>query len=869
MKVEFYHIDAFEVPNYEPIWRGLRSYGIEANLVGVPDPQNTAVAGWFDFDRFAQYCNERNMPFTTEADPQADFAMTTQNIDILSNYKGIKSRIMYGPIAYPSAWGLQEHTIRPFDAVLTHGQYYVDFYTKWATSTKLPIVGYPRYDDYFAGKIARTDVHRRWGIVDSRPVLVFLPTWGENTAFEKFFPVLAQLSNRFNIVLRPHHCTLRLEQHRMQIMIASRFRILDHAFDLAEVYAGADVVVSDVRGGGLYESCLCDVPTVGMVIDPAEKTGWLAKSGVDKIISLCSEPSQLEFAIDMAMHSTLQREYRSQWMDQRVAYRDGTSGRQAALAIARLIEEKAHHKTFQVAEEVQAKGVNITTKKKIVFLLGSAHLSGGTYVILQHAMYLKKMGYDVTVALIYMKLEEYIELKNSTKCWHPALHELHFSHISELENIIFDVGIFTWWATVTYFPKVNAKTYLYFVQSIESRFYAADENFMRDLVSRTYKIGLPVITEATWIKNFLSEHFNSDCALVKNGIAKDVYTLQGQAHAEKPSGKLRILVEGPIDAPYKNVSRTVQLCQEANIGEIWLLTSSDVKEFAGVDRVFSQVPVDSVPNIYRSCDVIVKLSYVEGMFGPPLEMFHCGGTAIVYDVTGHDEYIIHNYNALVAKTNDEAAVVKYLQMLHEDRDLLHRLKDGAVETASSWISWDESSKEFINVIESYSTQPISDAKKMSYSTNVQMYLSEHIVVNAVKANQLVQRQFTALPLYDSGYYELVLPLETDCSKLEIMLGKKYRAVAIKNVVLLKQHKTTSEITFNDVLPALSFVSNNMIKTHNHDVFECASDMSSLLIMVNQSSFDHMSYHYFFRVELHPIQVDAQTQRAVQNLPVGF
>lgn len=41
------------------------------------------------------------------------------------------------------------------------------------------------------------------------------------------------------------------------------------------------------------------------------------------------------------------------------------------------------------------------------------------------------------------------------------------------------------------------------------------------------------------------------------------------------------------------------------------------------------------------------------MFGPPLEMFHCGGTSIVYDVTGHDEYIVHDKNGLVAKTDDD------------------------------------------------------------------------------------------------------------------------------------------------------------------------------------------------------------------------
>jgi len=92
---------------------------------------------------------------------------------------------------------------------------------------------------------------------------------------------------------------------------------------------------------------------------------------------------------------------------------------------------------------------------------------------------------------------------------------------------------------------------------------------------------------------------------------------------------------------FKNVEKTIELCLQSDADEIWLLTSTEISEYPGVDKCFSRVAIEKTPEIYRSCDVLVKLSYVEGMFGPPLEMFHCGGTAIVYDVTGHDEYIKH------------------------------------------------------------------------------------------------------------------------------------------------------------------------------------------------------------------------------------
>jgi hypothetical protein len=134
--------------------------------------------------------------------------------------------------------------------------------------------------------------------------------------------------------------------------------------------------------------------------------------------------------------------------------------------------------------------------------------------------------------------------------------------------------------------------------------------------------------------------------------------------------------------------------REGGADEVWLLTASDIERAPGVDRVFSRIPQERTAPIYRACDVLLKLSTVEGMFGPPLEMFHCGGTSIVYDVTGHDEYIVHGRNALVARKHDEAAVRGYVRRLKETPEFLQGLKAGALKTAQSWPDWAESGRQF-------------------------------------------------------------------------------------------------------------------------------------------------------------------------------
>ena len=324
---------------------------------------------------------------------------------------------------------------------------------------------------------------------------------------------------------------------------------------------------------------------------------------------------------------------------------------------------------------------------KIIFTLGSPAIGGGTNVIFEHATRMKKEGEDVYIVTNdKVSEEEY--------AWHPLAYTLKWVTYDEIKDKKFDMAIATWWRTVYELYRINSDRYVYFVQSIESKFYPEEETGLRILAELTYMLDMKVVTEATWIKEYL-ENYGVNAYLVHNGIRKDIFKLNGDVY-DKNEG-LRVLVEGPIDVDFKNVPKTIDLVKRSKADEVWLLTSSKIDSYEGVDRVFSKVPPAECSKIYRSCDVIVKLSYVEGMFGPPLEMFHCGGTAIVYDVTGHDEYIEHNKNGLVVKTDDEEQVIEYINKL-KNKKLLNKLKKSAIKTASEWVSWEQSSAKFYDTI---------------------------------------------------------------------------------------------------------------------------------------------------------------------------
>ena len=339
---------------------------------------------------------------------------------------------------------------------------------------------------------------------------------------------------------------------------------------------------------------------------------------------------------------------------------------------------------------------------KVVFLLGSPDIGGGTYVIYQHALKCLDNNMDVTIVT-----NEKVTKKRIS--WHKDAKRLKFKNYKDIENESFDLAIATWWRTVYELPKVNAKNYLYFVQSIESRFVEGNDWVLKRFIDATYTLPMPIITEATWIKEYLEEKYGANVTLVKNGIRKDIYKLEGDKYS-KDEAKLRVLVEGPVDVFFKNVPKTIDLVKNSQADEIWLLTSSDIDKYPGVDRVFSKQTIEECAKIYRSCDVLVKLSLVEGMFGPPLEMFHCGGTAITYKVSGWDEYIKNNYNALVADMNDEEKVGELIDELYNDRELLSKLKENAIRTADNWINWDESSDLFY--------KSLLKLQKVSYDKNL-------------------------------------------------------------------------------------------------------------------------------------------------------
>jgi hypothetical protein len=119
----------------------------------------------------------------------------------------------------------------------------------------------------------------------------------------------------------------------------------------------------------------------------------------------------------------------------------------------------------------------------------------------------------------------------------------------------------------------------------------------------------------------------------------------------------------------------------------------ELGELASVaDRVESQLTHREMAAVYRESDVVLKLSHVEGMYGPPLEGFHMGATTVTTEVTGHDEYVRHGWNGVVVDWDDVRGTARMLDLLARDRRYLHFLRHNALATARGWPSWEQAAQ---------------------------------------------------------------------------------------------------------------------------------------------------------------------------------
>lgn len=322
----------------------------------------------------------------------------------------------------------------------------------------------------------------------------------------------------------------------------------------------------------------------------------------------------------------------------------------------------------------------------IAYVVPGMGIGGGPNVILEHASRLMNRGHRVVLLSTGGP--------NAAE-WHPiaSVPTYDLSSIWTLRWLAsqaLDIIVVTGWQTVYELLRLRlrARQFVYFVQCNEIPFNPRGSWDWR-LSSLTYQLPFHYLTISRWLYNWLSSQYGQKAFYVPNRYNPQVVHEVEPLEPRRPD-RLRILLEGPLSNPWKRMEDAFLAVQGVD-AEVWCLSGAgELRPWQRPDRFFSALPYGEVKRVMSSCDLLVKLSEIEGFFGPPLEMMACGGTAVVSRVAGYDEYVVDGYNALVVDIGDYRGARKKLRQLIENRQLLERLKAGGVETASRFSNWEES-----------------------------------------------------------------------------------------------------------------------------------------------------------------------------------
>lgn len=323
-------------------------------------------------------------------------------------------------------------------------------------------------------------------------------------------------------------------------------------------------------------------------------------------------------------------------------------------------------------------------RPNIVFIVPGTWIAGGIAVILRHANLLRAGGYDVSLVTQ--------DLKTSFP-WYVG-QDVPVVPIDRMEGLLrkgIDILIATGWNSAPTADLLPAKRKIYFVQLDERRFY--DDEATKNFVGETYRLPFEYVVMAQWMQKWLRDEFGHEAAYVPNGL--DTNRFRPTIPVEPKNERTRVLIEGPIDIPFKGVADAYEAVRDLDC-DIWMVSGRGVPPAEWrVERFFESAPIDGMPGIYSSCDILLKMSTVESFAYPPLEMMACGGVPVILRVSGIEEYAEHDKNCLIVETKEgaRAAVKKLL----DNADLRRRLSENGLKTAQEW-SWDRSAEAMHRVI---------------------------------------------------------------------------------------------------------------------------------------------------------------------------
>lgn len=310
--------------------------------------------------------------------------------------------------------------------------------------------------------------------------------------------------------------------------------------------------------------------------------------------------------------------------------------------------------------------------KKLVYVLPSLEVCGGIRIALEHCNRLT--GFDIYI-LNLSKNNECNWFDNKVK----IINQLTFTP---------DIIVGTFWKTIEYIEQQgiarNSKKF-YLIQGKEPYFY--DDKRVRDRVRMTYFKGYKHICISKSLVEWQKREYGIECEYIQNGLDFN----QFYPNPALPKKRKTILIEGNDNFYYKNIYQGFVVLQKLrHQADIWYLAyKGNTIDKSNYDKVFLNPSQNDLRKIYSSADIFFKPTLLEGSSLPIMEAMACKIAIVSSDIDGVREYLVNDYNCLLAKKGNVRNYIYQLKRLLNDDILRLTLSSNAHQTALKSFNWND------------------------------------------------------------------------------------------------------------------------------------------------------------------------------------
>ena len=298
-QVEFYLIDTFEIFHFLPIYKKLLSDGIKVCIVAEPCAINTSKS-WFDYETATKILKDLNIDYKTKCNPNAKVAITTQTPQILKKYHHKKAVLSYGIGLNKNNFSISQETCKNCDIRLVHGKYQKEKLSKYINKNKIFEIGYPKHEAFFEQKLNKNDLLKKYNITTTKPVLVYFPTWDDDSSIQLFGDEINALRNQYYIITKAHHCTYRLpekQQDKDKLYKISDY-VLEGNCSFEDAAMLGDFALIDAKSGASTEVPYLNKEIKTILLSPRQNLCDYFNDDIIKNTHIINSPDVLKQEID-------------------------------------------------------------------------------------------------------------------------------------------------------------------------------------------------------------------------------------------------------------------------------------------------------------------------------------------------------------------------------------------------------------------------------------------------------------------------------------------------------------------------------------------------------------------------------------------